>query len=156
MQQHGSKYFACGHPGPWGWGQKVKIELFQSMVMLHINLKGITKCSSMVANILSADPYPTTPPRPWGLESLGQSSTFSEHGHVIYQIKDNHKCSNMVANILLAVIPHPGDGVNRLRFNFFSEYGHGAYKIKENHEYSNMVENILPAYPLPRTLGMAQ
>ena len=87
--------------------------------MLHINLKGITKCSSMVANILPADPYPTTPPRPWGLESLDQSSTFSEHGHVIYQIKDNHKCSNMVANILPAVIPHPGDGVNRLRFNFF-------------------------------------
>ena len=87
--------------------------------MLHINLKGITKCSSMVANILPADPYPTTPPRPWGLESLGQRSTFSEHGHVIYQIKDNHKCSNMVANILPAVIPDPGDGVNRLRFNFF-------------------------------------
>ena len=21
MQQHGSKYFAHEHPGPWGWGQ---------------------------------------------------------------------------------------------------------------------------------------
>ena len=77
------------------------------------------------------------------------------HGHVIYQIKDNHKCSNMVANILPTVIPHPGDGVNRLRFTF-SEYDHGAYQIKENHEYNNMVENILPALPLPRTLGMGQ
>ena len=28
------------------------------MVMLHIKLKGITKCSSMVANILPADPSP--------------------------------------------------------------------------------------------------
>ena len=53
----------------------------------------------------------------------------------------------MVANILPAVIPDPGDGVNRLRFNF-SEYGHRAYQIKENHECSNMVANILPAYPL--------
>ena len=55
----------------------------------------------------------------------------------------------MVANILPAVIPDPGDGANRLRFNF-SEYGHGAYQIKENHECSNMVANILPAYPLPQ------
>ena len=31
MQQHGSKY--------WGWGQKVNIQLFQNMVMLHIKLK---------------------------------------------------------------------------------------------------------------------
>ena len=28
------------------------------MVMLHIKLNGITKCSNMVANILSADPSP--------------------------------------------------------------------------------------------------
>ena len=47
MQQHGSKYFAHRPPTPpkpWplGWGQKVKIQLFQNMVMLHIELKGIT------------------------------------------------------------------------------------------------------------------
>ena len=58
------------------------------MVMLHINLKGITKCSSMVANILPTDPYPTTPHPTLGIESLGQSSICSEHGHVTYQIKD--------------------------------------------------------------------
>ena len=56
--------------------------------MLHINLKGITKCSSMVANILPADPYPTTHPRPWGLSHLVEVQLFSEHGHVTYQIKD--------------------------------------------------------------------
>ena len=39
---------------PRGWGQKVKIELFQNMVMLHNKLKGILKCSNMVANILKA------------------------------------------------------------------------------------------------------
>ena len=47
MQQHGSKYFARSHlpdpplPSPWGCGQKVKIELFQNMVMLDIKLKSI-------------------------------------------------------------------------------------------------------------------
>ena len=69
-------------------------------------------------------------PQPWGLESLGQRSTFSEHGHVIYQIKDNHKCSNTVANILPAVIPDPGDGVNRLRFNFFQNMVTVHIKLK--------------------------
>ena len=40
MQQHGSKYFARRPPNwPWGWGQKIKIQLFQNMVMLHIKLK---------------------------------------------------------------------------------------------------------------------
>ena len=45
MQQNGSKYFARRHPPPpprpWGWDQKVKIQLFQNMVMLHIKLKGV-------------------------------------------------------------------------------------------------------------------
>ena len=29
-------------PNPRGWGQKVEIQLFQNMVMLHIKLKGMT------------------------------------------------------------------------------------------------------------------
>ena len=46
---------------PWvdglrGWGQKVKIQLFQNMVMLQYQIKEIHDCSNMVANILSADP----------------------------------------------------------------------------------------------------
>ena len=48
-------------PWPLGWRQQVKIQLFQDMVKLHIYLKGITSCSSMVTNILPADPYPPTP-----------------------------------------------------------------------------------------------
>ena len=46
MQQHGHKYF---DPSPrlWGWGQKVKIKHFQSMVMLHIKLKGITNAATL-------------------------------------------------------------------------------------------------------------
>ena len=47
MQPHGSKYFPPQTPkGPGG--QKVKIELFQNIVMLHI--KGNRECSNMIAN----------------------------------------------------------------------------------------------------------
>ena len=45
-------------PRPWGWGQKVKIQLFQNMVMLHINIKENHECSNVVAKILPADPPP--------------------------------------------------------------------------------------------------
>ena len=58
MKQHGSKYFAPR-------GQKIKIQLFQNNFILHINLKGIRKCSNMYANIL-----PTDPPSP--LTTLGE------------------------------------------------------------------------------------
>ena len=47
MQPQGSKYFPPHTPqGPGG--QKVKIKLFQNIVMLHI--KGNCECSNMVAN----------------------------------------------------------------------------------------------------------
>ena len=48
MQQHDSKYFAPSPtpPDPGGWGQKVSIQLFQNMVMLHIRLKGITNAAT--------------------------------------------------------------------------------------------------------------
>ena len=36
-----ANYLPADHP-PYPGGQKVKIQLFQNMVMLHINLKGIT------------------------------------------------------------------------------------------------------------------
>ena len=36
------------HPlyGPRGWGKKVKIQLFQNMVMLHIKLNKITNTAT--------------------------------------------------------------------------------------------------------------
>ena len=73
-----------------GWGQKVKIQLFQNMVMLHTKLNGIMKCSNMVANSLLSDP----PPPPHDPRGWCQNPTFSEHGHVAYQIKGNHECSS--------------------------------------------------------------
>ena len=39
-------------------------QLFQNMVMLHIKLNEITKCSNMVADILTAAPPPLVPPPP--------------------------------------------------------------------------------------------
>ena len=40
MKQYGSKYFAGRRPRPWG--QKIKIQLIQKMIMLHIKIKGKT------------------------------------------------------------------------------------------------------------------
>ena len=42
MQQYGSIYIAGRRPRPWGRGQKIKIQLIQNMVMLHIKTKGMT------------------------------------------------------------------------------------------------------------------
>ena len=64
-----------------GWGQKLKIQLLQNMVMLHIKLKGIKNAATWKQIFL-----PTEPPPP-GVGSIGQNSTFSEQCHVAYQIK---------------------------------------------------------------------
>ena len=111
MQQHGSKYVArIPLPDPEEWSQKVKLQPFQNMVILHIKLMGITKCSSNVANILPSDPYLTL-----GMGSIDHNETILEDGHVACQIKGLTECSSMVANIL----PDPGDWVNGSKFNFF-------------------------------------
>ena len=106
--------------GPWGWGQEVKIQVLQNMVMLHINLKGNQECSNMLANILPADPHPPSPDPGGGVKI----EPFSEHGHVAYQIKWNHKCNNIKANILPAQTSPPppralDPGTKRSKFNFF-------------------------------------
>ena len=94
------------------------------MVMLNIKLKGITKCSSMVANILPADPALTL-----GMGSIGQNTTFSEHDH-----KGITKCISMVANILPAD-PALTLGMGSIGQNTtFSEHDHVAYQIKGNHQ----------------------
>ena len=84
--------------GGLGGCRKVKIQLFQNMVMLHITNH---ECNNMVVNILPADPLTL---------GWGQNSTFSEHGHVGYQTIGNHKCSNMVSNILPPDTPTPNPG----------------------------------------------
>ena len=95
-------------PPTLGTGLIGQTSTFSEHVMLHIQLKGISKCSSMEANILPADPYPT--PANLGKGQIGQDSTFSEHGHVAFQIKEIHKCSYMGSKILPADPRDPGDG----------------------------------------------
>ena len=48
MQQHGSKDFARKPlpQDPRVWGQKIKTQLFQNMVMLHNKLKGISNAAT--------------------------------------------------------------------------------------------------------------
>ena len=123
MQQHGSKYFVCRPPPPLGMGSICQNLTFfeHGYVVYQIN---ITRCSSMVANILPASqPLTLT----LGLLSKAQNSFVSEHGHVAYQIKEYRKCSNMVANNLSVDPPpppththtQPRDGVKRSNSNFF-------------------------------------
>ena len=103
FQQHGTKYFACrplppDPSQPWGWGQMVKIQLFQNMVILHIK-KRIPNVASWYQIICLQSPPPPPPP---GDRVNRSKFNFPEHGHVAYQIKENHECSNIVANNLSA------------------------------------------------------
>ena len=136
-------------------GVKVKRQLCQNMVMLHIKLKGITNTATWWQIFCPQTPYPPS----LGMGSTGQTSTLSEHGHVAYRIKEFHKCNNIVANILAADPPPPPPTLlmgSVGQTSTFSEHGHVAYRIKEHHECSNMVVNMLPAVPPsppPPTLG---
>ena len=119
----------CPQPPPSPSPQKVKIQLFQNMVMLYT--KGNRECSNMVATAdrgtintkhikRDFDPRPVSDPL-GGLRGRDQNSTFSEHGHVAYQIKGNHGCSNMVANILPAnplPSPPPDPGGQKVKIHF--------------------------------------
>ena len=51
---------------PWWWGQKVKIQLFQSMVMLHIKLKGMKNAAACKPIFC---PYTHPQPLGWGQRS---------------------------------------------------------------------------------------
>ena len=126
MQQHGSKIFLQADPPPYplGVGSKVKIQLNQNMVMLHIKLKESwmqQHLSKYFARILPP-PLPTSPTWPGVKRS---KSNFSEQAYVAYQIKWNYKCSNIVADILPSnpkpPTPRPwgGGGDKRSKFIFF-------------------------------------
>ena len=101
MHQDGPKYFDCD---PGDGINRSKFNLFQNMVIVAYQIKGITKCSNTVANILAADPLPP-PPGDWISRS---NSTFSVHSQVAYQIKkEDHKCSN--GSKYFALRPQPSD-----------------------------------------------
>ena len=74
MQHLGSKYLAPRHTHPDPKGQKVKIQLFHNMVMLHNKLKGMVHRA----------PCKLHTPLDWvGLQDRKNSAC----GHVAYQFK---------------------------------------------------------------------
>ena len=85
-----------------GGGVKGTIKLFQNMVMLHIELKGITGAATCNKQQHGSEYYARRPHPPLTLGVKRLKFNFSEHGHIAYKIKGNHECSNMVANILPA------------------------------------------------------
>ena len=107
--------------------------------MLHIKLKGITKCSNTAANILPADPlHPPT----LGMGSIGQNLTFLVNSHVAYRIKWDHiKEQHDSKCFAHRPLPFTLGGQNTT----FSEQCHVAYQVQVSHECSNMVANILHA-----------
>ena len=155
MQQHGSKHFdPPTHPPPaththtrsrgrvnrsnrWTKGVESKGQnsTFSEHGHLAYQIKGNHECSSIVANILLADPYKPTPiplTLSLGSGSKGQNSTFSDHGHVSYdEIKENLECSNMVANMMsLPPPPPPILGIGSMGQNStFSQHDNVAYQI---------------------------
>ena len=113
------------------------------MVMLFIKLKRITKCSSMVAYILTADP-----PQPMEMGSIGQNSTIQNMVMLHIKLKEITKCSSMVVTIL------PSDPSLTLLFgskgqnSTCSEHGHVAYQIKGNHQMQQHGSKDFPRRPL--------
>ena len=149
MQQHGSKYFASRPHyfplDPNGWGKKVKIQLFQNMVMLHIKLKGI---------LLTLPQNPGDGVKRSKIQLFqnmvmlhiklnGLTKCRNMVANILpadaYQFKVNQKCRNMAANILPADPPpphthtHTGDGAIG-QSSTLSEHGQVAYHIKGNYE----------------------
>ena len=75
MQPYGSKHFAHRppylHPSPPPPPPKLKIQLFQNIVILHIKLTANTKWSNIVANVCSQNLLHY--PRGWGQNQLFQN-----------------------------------------------------------------------------------
>ena len=114
LQQHGSKCFAR-RPSPTTLEDGVKrpnIQLFQNMIMLHIKLKGIAKCSN------ARRPSPTT---------LGDGvkrpniQLFQNMVMMYIKLKGIKKCSNRVANVLPADPPPLPEGMGS-KINFIRKW----------------------------------
>ena len=74
-------------------GSKGQNSFFSEHGHVAYRINGDHECSSMVVNILLADPIRPPHPLTLGFGSKGQNSFFSEHRHVAYQIKKQCECS---------------------------------------------------------------
>ena len=120
MWQHGSKYFACRPLPPDPYGQKVKIQPFRDMVMLHIKFIGIRKCSNMVANILPSDPHPPPPHLTQGVKR-SKFNFFRTMSCCISKLKGITNAATW-SQIFYLQTREPGDGFNRSKVNFFRRW----------------------------------
>ena len=105
MQQHDSKYFAY-RPNPLrplGRDRKVKIQLFQDMVMLHIKLNGITNAATCKHTFC---PYTHSRSLGWSQRS---KYFFSESSHVLYQIKKEWSIEHHAIIYIYSVLTHTLD-----------------------------------------------
>ena len=104
IQQHGSKLlWSQTSPPPTtlgGWGQKVKIQLFQNMVTLHIKLESNHEFSDMVTNILPEAPPPPIPHQTLRMRPKGKNSTFQNMVMLHIKLNGITKCTKMIANTL--------------------------------------------------------
>ena len=135
MQQHDSDYFALIPPPPPhththdtdGWGPKIKNQLAQNMVMLHIKLKGMIH-----AAIWWQIFYPQIPPHTQRAFRRGQMVKINVfRSWSAYQIIGNHECGNMVQIFCPQTRPPLPDSWvgSKGQNSSFSEYGYVGYKI---------------------------
>ena len=79
---------------------------FQNRVLLHIKLKGITKCSNMVANYFASKNHPS-PYDPGGLGVNVEIELFQNMVMLHIKLKGITKCSSMVAIYILPTDAYP-------------------------------------------------
>ena len=122
------------------------------MAKLHIKLNGITKCSNMVANILTATPPPPPQLRSCGWGQQVKSQLFQNmvmlHNN---EIKGTHEMQQHGSKYFACrpPLPYPRGCGPKVKNSFFSEYGLVGYQIKGNHKCRILVANILPVDPPP-------
>ena len=154
MQQHSYVNILPADPrlphSPRGWGKKVKIQLFQNMVMLHTKLNGITKCSNMVANSLPSD----TPPLPhdsrgWCQRAWCQKVRIQLQNMVMLHINLKGIMNAATRSQLFSPRPPPPPppsprpyGMGS-KFTLFRKMDMLPIKLKRR-KCSNIVANILP------------
>ena len=142
---------ACVSPPglTYGQGSKGQNSTLSEHGHVAYQINGNHKYSSMIANILLADPYPPTVPDP-GFGAKRLKFNFFRTWSCCILNKGNHETQQHCSNILHAdpLPPSSDRGKGSTGQNStLSEQCHVAYQIKGNHECSNMIADIFPADP---------
>ena len=127
-------------PDPFGWGQKVKIQLFQNMVMLHIKLKGVTNAATC-KYIFCPNTHPSS--LGWGQRSKKILKVVMLHIKLI-GMEHRAPCKH---------ISCPKGGSKDQNKKNLKVRCHDAYQIKVNGVKSTMQAHILSLHT-PSTCGV--